>query len=68
MNTYQEGLNFDKTVDFFISFDEETEEYIVDIFNAQIADKDQAYIETFEYENFEEALEAAQNYKLLIAA
>ncbi|WP_107860819.1 hypothetical protein [Neisseria weaveri] len=68
MSIYQEGLNFDRTVDFFISFDEETEEYVVDIFNAQISDKDQAYIETFECEHFEEALESAQNYKLPIAA
>ncbi|UOO75943.1 hypothetical protein LVJ85_07755 [Neisseria sp. Dent CA1/247] len=68
MSIYQEGLNFDRTVDFFISFDEETEEYVVDIFNAQISDKDQAYIETFECEDFEEALELAQNYKLLMAA
>lgn len=67
MNNFHEGMNIDKTIDFHITFDEGNQEYVVDIFDAQIADKDQAYIRTFECESLEEALEDAQNYKLMIA-
>lgn len=68
MKNYHEGMNIDNTIDFHITFDEENQEYVVDIFNAQIADKDQAYIETFECESLKEALEDAQQYKLIVAA
>lgn len=44
-------MNMDKTIDYAITFN--GIEYIVDIFNADISDATNAYIETFVYDDIE---------------
>ena len=46
-----EGMNMDKTIDYAITFN--GIEYIVDIFNADIFDATNTYIETFTYDDIE---------------
>ena len=46
-----EGMSMDKTIDYAITFN--GIEYIVDIFNADILDAANAYIETFVYDDIE---------------
>ncbi len=64
MKLLKKGISDDGSVDFYIGFDAEVEEYVVDIFNAKIQDKNAAYIETFECETLEESLDSALTYQL----
>lgn len=61
-NPIFEGFNQTKTVDFAISF--EKGKYLVDVFDANIADTNKAYIETISYTTLEEAKTDMQNYIL----
>ena len=62
---FLEGQSKDKSVDYAISFNTETSEYIVDIFDAAIADADEAYIESIEYKDFADAVLDMNSYTLV---
>ena len=62
---FHEGQSKDKSVDYAISFDIETSKYIVDIFDAAIADADEAYIESIEYKDFADAVLDMNSYTLV---
>ena len=54
----------DKSVEFYIQPDDENKSYILTIFDPEIEDNDEAYIEAFECDTFEEAMESGLEYRL----
>ncbi len=57
-----EGTNLAGTVDFVICWDEEMQEFVVDLFNTSNPDPNSAYLETFSTRTFDQALSDAQDY------
>lgn len=64
-NQYQ-NLNIDKTVKFYVTYDEEQNCFIADVFDAALEEQDygKAYIESFEFDTLEAAIEDLKHYKL----
>mgnify|MGYP000508809324 CR=1 FL=1 len=64
-NQYQ-NLNIDKTVKFYVTYDEEQNCFIADVFDAALEEQDygKAYIESFEFDTMQEAIEDLNNYQL----
>lgn len=58
------GKSMDKSVEFYIQPDDENKSYILTIFDPEIEDNDEAYIEAFECDTFEEAMESGLEYRL----
>lgn len=62
MDNYLEGQNTSLTVDFIITWNELSKEFIVDFFDSSNSDSSSAYIETQSYSSFKQALFFAQEY------
>ena len=61
-----QGTSLDKSVNFYVQFDEEKGVFIADVFDAsiEIDDYGKAYIESFEFDTLEAAIEDLKHYKL----
>lgn len=61
-----QGTSLDKSVNFYVQFDEEKGVFIADVFDAsiEIDDYGKAYIESFEFDTMQEAIKDLNNYQL----
>lgn len=60
------GFSLDKSIKFYVTYNEEQECFIADVFNPTVEKQDygKAYIESFEFDSLEEAIEDLKHYKL----
>ena len=67
MNTefHYEGQNQSGSIDYVIRFEQGVGGYIVDIFDSGIEDADEAYIESLENADFNEAVSDMKDYRLI---
>lgn len=61
-----QGTSLDKSVNFYVQFDEEKGVFIADVFDAsiEIDAYGEAYIESFEFDTMQEAIKDLNNYQL----
>lgn len=60
-----EGINLSGTVDFVITWDESSKEFVVDFFDKCNLDNDSAYLESFSDADYERILHDAHHYILI---
>ena len=65
-----QGFSLDKSVRFYVTYDEDQGVFIADVFDPNLEDQDygKAYIESFEFDSLEEAIEDLKHYKLGLTA
>jgi len=61
-----EGFSLDKSVRFYVTYDEDLECFIADVFDPRFEAEnyEKAYIESFEFDSLEEAIEDLKRYQL----
>ena len=61
-----QGFSLDKSVRFYVTYDEEQGVFIADVFDSKLEEQDygKAYIESFEFDSLDEAIEDLNQYKL----
>lgn len=61
-----QGFSLDKSVRFYVTYDDDQGVFIADVFDPKLEDQDygKAYIESFEFDTLEQAIEDLKYYKL----
>lgn len=61
-----EGFSLDKSVKFYVTYDEDQKCFIADVFDPDLEAEDygKAYIESFEFDSLKEAIEDLKHYQL----
>lgn len=65
-SNYFQGVNQDGSIDFIVTFDSVGNEYLADIFEANIKITNDAYIDTLSFTTLTEAIEDLATYQLNI--
>lgn len=65
-----QGFSLDKSIRFYVTYDEGQGVFIANVFDPKLEDQDygKAYIESFEFDSLEEAIEDLKHYKLGLTA
>lgn len=60
------GFSLDNSVKFYVNYDEDLGQFVGDVFDAKLeeTDIDKAYVESFEFDNLQEAIDDLKHYKL----
>ena len=69
-NQEYQGFSLDRSVRFYVAYDEDLGCFVADIFHPKLEDQDygKAYIESFEFDSLQEAIEDLKHYKLGLTA
>ena len=63
-SNFFQGASQDGSVDFIVTFDSTINEYVADIFDANIKKTTEAYIDTFSFSTLTQAVDDLTNYQL----
>lgn len=65
-NQSYQGFSLDKSVRFYVTYDEENSCFVADVFDPKFEHENygKAYIESFEFDSMEEAIEDLKHYQL----
>ena len=65
-----QGFSLDRSVRFYVTYNEDLGCFVADVFDPKLEDQDygKAYIESFEFDSLEEAIEDLKYYKLGLTA
>lgn len=61
-----QGFSLDRSVRFYVTYNEDLGCFVADVFDPKLEDQDygKAYIESFEFDTLEQAIEDLKYYKL----
>ena len=65
-NQDYQGFSLDRSVRFYVTYNEDLGCFVADVFDPKLEDQDygKAYIESFEFDTLEAAIEDLKHYKL----